>query len=85
MQASSATTRSPSRRRRSNIDGGEDDAPMLDHRARSSHEMAFAADIADRVLMFDQGRIVEEGPPDQVLKAPQNPRTRQFLRAALER
>jgi polar amino acid transport system ATP-binding protein len=50
-----------------------------------THEMAFAADIADRVLMFDQGRIVEEGPPAQVLKTPQNPRTRQFLRAVLER
>ena len=50
-----------------------------------THEMAFAADIADRVLMFDQGAMVEEGPPAQVLKAPQNPRTRQFLRAVLER
>jgi polar amino acid transport system ATP-binding protein len=50
-----------------------------------THEMAFAADIADRVLMFDRGRIVEEGAPAQVLKAPQNPRTRQFLRAVLER
>jgi polar amino acid transport system ATP-binding protein len=50
-----------------------------------THEMDFAADIADRVLMFDQGKIVEEGPPAQVLKAPQNPRTRQFLRAVLER
>jgi len=50
-----------------------------------THEMAFAADIADRVLMFDQGQIVEEGPAAQVLKAPQNSRTRQFLRAVLER
>jgi polar amino acid transport system ATP-binding protein len=50
-----------------------------------THEMAFAADIADRVLMFDQGRIIEQGPPAQVLKAPQNPRTRQFLKAVLER
>jgi polar amino acid transport system ATP-binding protein len=50
-----------------------------------THEMAFAADIADRVLMFDQGRIIEEGPPAQVLKAPQNLRTRQFLKAVLER
>jgi polar amino acid transport system ATP-binding protein len=50
-----------------------------------THEMAFAADIADRVLMFDHGRIVEDGPPSRVLKAPQNPRTRQFLRAVLER
>jgi polar amino acid transport system ATP-binding protein len=50
-----------------------------------THEMAFAADIADRVLMFDQGRIIETGPPVQVLKAPQNLRTRQFLKAVLER
>ena len=45
----------------------------------------FAADIADRVLMFDEGKVVEEGPPSQVLKAPAHPRTRQFLRAVLER
>ncbi len=50
-----------------------------------THEMDFAGDIADRVLMFDEGRIIEAGPPAQVLKAPQNPRTRQFLRAVLER
>ncbi|MBM3598362.1 MAG: amino acid ABC transporter ATP-binding protein [Alphaproteobacteria bacterium] len=50
-----------------------------------THEMTFAADIADRVLMFDQGKIIEEGPPSQVLKQPVNPRTRQFLRAVLER
>jgi polar amino acid transport system ATP-binding protein len=35
--------------------------------------------------MFDHGKIIEEGPPAQVLRAPQNPRTRQFLRAVLER
>jgi ABC-type dipeptide/oligopeptide/nickel transport system ATPase component len=35
--------------------------------------------------MFDEGRIVEEGPPIQVLKNPSNPRTRLFLRAILER
>jgi polar amino acid transport system ATP-binding protein len=50
-----------------------------------THEMAFAADIADRVLMFDQGRIVEDGAPAEVLKTPRNPRTQQFLRAVLER
>jgi polar amino acid transport system ATP-binding protein len=50
-----------------------------------THEISFAADIADRVLMFDVGRIVEEGPPEQVLKAPGHSRTRQFLRAILER
>ena len=50
-----------------------------------THEVNFAADIADRVLMFDEGKIVEEGPPSQVLRDPQQPRTRQFLRAILER
>jgi polar amino acid transport system ATP-binding protein len=50
-----------------------------------THEISFAADIADRVLMFDAGKIVEDGPPNQVLKDPQNARTRQFLRAILER
>jgi len=50
-----------------------------------THEITFAADIADRVLMFDAGKVVEEGPPQQVLKQPVNPRTRQFLRAILER
>lgn len=50
-----------------------------------THEISFAMDIADRVLMFDAGNIIEEGPPSQVLKAPQEPRTRQFLRAILER
>jgi polar amino acid transport system ATP-binding protein len=50
-----------------------------------THEISFAADIADRVLMFDAGKIVEDGPPGQVLKDPRNPRTRQFLRAVLER
>ena len=50
-----------------------------------THEISFAADIADRVLMFDAGRIIEEGPPLQVLKNPSQVRTRQFLRAVLER
>ena len=50
-----------------------------------THEITFAADIADRVLMFAAGKIVEDGPPAQVLKDPANPRTRQFLRAILER
>jgi polar amino acid transport system ATP-binding protein len=50
-----------------------------------THEISFAADIADRVLMFDAGKIIEEGAPAQVLKDPVQPRTRQFLRAILER
>jgi polar amino acid transport system ATP-binding protein len=50
-----------------------------------THEISFAADIADRVLMFDGGKIIEDGIPAQVLRNPTNPRTRQFLRAILER
>jgi polar amino acid transport system ATP-binding protein len=50
-----------------------------------THEISFAADIADRVLMFDEGKIIEVGPPAQVLIQPRNPRTRQFLRAIIER
>ena len=50
-----------------------------------THEISFAADIADRVLMFDHGRVVEEGDPKVVLRQPQSPRTQQFLKAILER
>ncbi len=50
-----------------------------------THEMSFAEDIANRVLMFDAGKIVEQGPPHIVMKRPEHPRTRQFLRAILER
>ena len=50
-----------------------------------THEMNFAADISDRVLMFDAGKIIEDGPPAQVIANPTNPRTRQFLRAVNDR
>lgn len=45
-----------------------------------THEMGFAHDFADRVLFFDRGRIVEEGPPDQIFTAPEQDRTKSFLR-----
>ncbi|TDC69237.1 ectoine/hydroxyectoine ABC transporter ATP-binding protein EhuA [Actinomadura sp. GC306] len=48
-----------------------------------THEMAFAKDISDRVLMFDQGQIVEEGPPDRIFGDPSEQRTRDFLQAVL--
>ncbi len=50
-----------------------------------THEMRFAQDISDRVLMFDQGRIIEEGSPEQLLVHPSEQRTRQFLSAVLDR
>ena len=44
-----------------------------------SHEMKFAREAADRVIFMDGGRIVEEGPPEQVFGAPREARTRSFL------
>jgi polar amino acid transport system ATP-binding protein len=48
-----------------------------------SHEMAFAAEVAHRAVFMDEGRIVEEGPPTQVLQNPREPRTREFLKRLL--
>lgn len=44
-----------------------------------THEMGFAREVADRILFFDEGRIVEEAPPDQFFSAPREERTRLFL------
>ena len=44
-----------------------------------THEMAFARDVADHVIFMDDGMIVEEGPPQVVIGAPKEERTRQFL------
>lgn len=44
-----------------------------------THEMAFARDVADRVVFMDGGVIVEEGPAEQVMDAPVHERTREFL------
>ena len=48
-----------------------------------THEIRFAGDVADRVIFMDQGRIVEEGPPDAILKRPSHERTRSFLQKIL--
>ncbi|WP_111497582.1 amino acid ABC transporter ATP-binding protein [Marinobacter bohaiensis] len=48
-----------------------------------THEMAFARDVADRVIFIDGGRIVEQGPPSELFSNPQDPRTRDFLRKVL--
>jgi polar amino acid transport system ATP-binding protein len=44
-----------------------------------THEMGFAREAADRVLMMDEGRIIEEAPPDRFFGSPREERTRQFL------
>ena len=48
-----------------------------------THEMGFARSVADRVIMMDQGRIIETGPPGQVLDQPAHERTRAFLSKVL--
>ncbi|MCD6114466.1 MAG: amino acid ABC transporter ATP-binding protein, partial [Thermoprotei archaeon] len=50
-----------------------------------THELDFAEDVADRVVFIDHGVIVEEGRASEILHAPKNPRTRQFLRRLLRR
>lgn len=50
-----------------------------------THEMGFAKDVADRVVFMDQGVIVEEGPPEQILNNPTQDRTREFLSRSLEK
>ena len=48
-----------------------------------THEMGFAREVADRVIFIDQGVIQEEGTPEQIFTAPQNPRTAAFLSKVL--
>jgi polar amino acid transport system ATP-binding protein len=49
-----------------------------------THEMGFAREIGDRVVMFDRGRVVEEAPPAELFSNPREPRTQAFLKAVLE-
>jgi ABC-type polar amino acid transport system ATPase subunit len=49
-----------------------------------THEMHFARDVGDRVVFMDDGRIVEEGPPVEILDRPKKERTQQFLRRSLQ-
>ncbi|WP_405799088.1 ectoine/hydroxyectoine ABC transporter ATP-binding protein EhuA [Streptomyces sp. NBC_01506] len=48
-----------------------------------THEMNFARDISDDVLMFDAGRVIESGPPEKIFSDPEQERTREFLSAVL--
>ena len=50
----------------------------------ATHEMGFAREVADKVCFLDNGRICEEGPPEQIFSDPKEPRTRQFLSRVLE-
>ncbi|RZS32441.1 polar amino acid transport system ATP-binding protein [Herbihabitans rhizosphaerae] len=50
-----------------------------------THEMGFAKDVSDRVLMFDQGQIIEDASPDKLFTEPEHERTREFLHAVIDR
>ncbi len=44
-----------------------------------THEMGFAKEVASRVIFMDEGKILEEGSPEEIFSNPQNPRTQDFL------
>jgi polar amino acid transport system ATP-binding protein len=50
-----------------------------------THEMGFARDFSHRVMMFDGGKVIEDAPPQQLFTDPAQPRTKEFLKAVLER
>src|SRR5262245_11428637 len=50
-----------------------------------THEIQFAGEVSDRIIFMDGGKIVEQGPPREVLQKPQQPRTREFLKHLQER
>ena len=50
----------------------------------ATHEMAFAREISDRVCFLHRGRILEEGPPEQIFGAPAEPRTHEFLQRVID-
>jgi polar amino acid transport system ATP-binding protein len=50
-----------------------------------THEMHFAEDVADRIVFMADGRIVEQGPPSELMRNPQQQRTQRFLSALRER
>ena len=60
--------------------GSEHDLTML----MVTHQMGFAKEFADRVCLFYQGKICEQGPPKEFFGNPKNERTKQFLHAVLE-
>jgi ABC-type polar amino acid transport system ATPase subunit len=47
----------------------------------ATHELPFAEEVSDWVVFIDGGRIIEEGPARAVLRNPQNPRTREYVRS----
>jgi polar amino acid transport system ATP-binding protein len=50
-----------------------------------THEMQFAREVSDRVMMFDRGQVIEQAQPAELFTSPTHPRTREFLHAVLDR
>ena len=48
-----------------------------------THEMAFAREVATKVLFIDEGQILESGTPDEIFENPKNPRLKEFLSKVL--
>jgi len=48
-----------------------------------THEMGFAKEVADRVIFIDEGKILEDGSPEDVFNNPKNERTKDFLRKVI--
>ena len=48
-----------------------------------THEMGFAKEVGDKILFMDQGKILEEGTPEEIFNNPKNPRTIDFLSKVL--
>ena len=48
-----------------------------------THEMKFAREVADKVLVLHAGSLIESGPPEEIFTEPRDPRTREFLRRYL--
>ncbi|SKA85894.1 amino acid ABC transporter ATP-binding protein, PAAT family [Clostridium sp. USBA 49] len=48
-----------------------------------THEMGFAKEVGDRVIFMDEGKILEQGTPDEIFKSPKEDRTKDFLRKVL--
>ena len=51
----------------------------------ATHEMSFARDVADQVCFLEDGRIVEQGPPEQIFSAPREAATQRFLARLINR
>jgi polar amino acid transport system ATP-binding protein len=50
-----------------------------------THEMHFAEQVSDRIVVMADGAVIEDGPPQQVLRNPEHARTKRFLAAVIDR